>query len=361
MRATSGRRVILGTALVALGLAGPINLPEGPAGAVVSPDIVSTGTVSGRAWQDLNSNGVLDVGESGLAHVIITVDGTAARVETGSDGRWSLVVPAGPVTLTAITGWLPSACPGDLRCPAWRTADQAFEVENQVLRARVNVTAGGSVSGLRLGLEPDYGDPTGSPTSLITGNDRGDGTARVHDLAVRNSNIGWYKGCTDPDKTRVCPIGTTISNAGQIYNQGTAWVSAIRFVVTVPPGTVLASDPVPYIATPGPKPVRTGRTGRCVDGSTWIEFALGTSLPPAGSVWFITAYKIVSGPLTPTPYPSGRNYDRKGYFSISAVTPSEDDSTLRVDPRQGLDAGHNVNWPVSRDDDTSDAVEFNVG
>ncbi|HRW38536.1 MAG TPA: hypothetical protein P5254_12605 [Aquihabitans sp.] len=348
-----GMRLVAVAAIVVL--VGPVE-PTTSGAAAPAP-----GTLSGTVYFDLDSDGRRDAGEPGVANVILGRLGTSTVVTTGPSGAWSITLPAGATTLTALTGWLPSACPGDLHCAAGRTRDQDFAVENQFVRLRTTVPSGGTIGALDLGLEPDYGDPTGRATSLHSGNDRGDGKARAHDLAARNSMIGWYAGCADPDRTRVCPVGTTLSASGQIYNQGTAWVSGIAFVVTVPPGTVLSADPVLDRSTPGPKPARTGRTGPTADGGTWIEFSLGRALPPAAAVYFRTSYRLTGGPMSPVPYGTGRNYDRKAYVSISKVVPAEDDSPLRVDPRTGRDAGHNVNWPAAKDDDTSDAVEWNVG
>lgn len=320
----------------------------------------TTGRVSGTVWHDLDSDGVRDAGEPGAPNVTIAWLGRSARVVTGADGRWTLTLPVGRATLTALTGWLPSACPGDLHCAAGRTANQRFVVRNQYVEAAVDVTAGGAIVDLDLGLEPDRGDPVGSPTSLHSGNDRGDGSPRSHDLAARNSIIGGYPGCTDPARTRRCPIGTKLGQLGQIYNQGTAWVTDIRFVLTIPPGTVLRSEPTIDAATPGAAPTRTGRTGRTADGSTWIEYHLGRALPPASAVWMRSSLEIVSGPSSPLSANATSSVDRKAFLSVSQVTPADVDAPLRVDPRAGRDAGHNVNHPRQLDDDTSDAIGFNV-
>lgn len=340
------------TGLVAV-LAGTLAMATGP-GAVAAE--MSTGTVRGTVWHDLDGDGVREAGEPGLAKVVVTRLGTSERAVTGADGTWRMTVPAGTVTLTAITGWLPSACPGDLWCAAGRARDQDFAVENQFLKARPAVAAGSTVSGVDLGLSPDHGDPTGASTSRHSGNDPGDGAARSHDLAVRHSGEG-YTGCSDPTGLRVCPVGTTIGGLGQLYNQGTAWVSGVRFVVTVPRGATLATDPVLDQATPGTRPTRTGRTGTTASGGTWIEFSVDP-IPPGGAVWFRSAVRQSAGPSTPKPYPSG--HDRRSFIAISALTPRDVDSTLRTDPELGLDAGHNVNHLRSRDDDTSDAIEWNV-
>lgn len=353
MPIASVKPVVRITAVVVLLVAASACLPDDRATATTG-----TGIVRGVVWHDLDSDGYRDANEPRLRNVVIAQDGTTNRSVTDGEGRWALRLPEGTHRLIAVTGWLPSACPGDLWCRTGRTHSQWFAVENQFVRITVRITAGRTKAGVDLGLEPDHGDPTGRSTSLHSGNDRGDGPARAHDLAVRHSSIRWYAGCKDPDRTRVCPVGTTLSNLGQIYNQGTAWVTDIRFVITVPPGTVLSRDPVPDRATPGPSPTRTGRTGRCADGSTWIEFALNRNLPPAGAVWFASNFKITGGPHSPKPYST--NYDHKAYVSISALNPADDDSPLRVDPRRGLDKGHNVNWPRAVDDDTSDAVEWNV-
>jgi hypothetical protein len=88
------------------------------------------------------------------------------------------------------------------------------------------------------------------------------------------------------------------------------------------------------------------------------RFALRRNLPPAGAVWFATSVRITGGPRSPQPYRT--TYDHRSYISISGLDPGDDDSPLRVDPHRGLDKGHNVNWPRAVDDDTSDAVEWNV-
>jgi hypothetical protein len=320
----------------------------------------SSGTVSGTVWHDTDSDGKREPGEPPVSSVVITRAGTSTRVVSGRDGRWSLVLPAGAVTLTAITGWLPSACPGDLHCAAGRTARQRFAVENQFVRARVTVTAGATTAGIDLGLQPDHGDPTGRSTSLHSGNDHGDGPALAHDLAARHSSTDWFPGCTDPDHTRVCPVGTRLVNSGQIYNQGTAVAEGIRFVITVPPGTRIGAGPTPNPSTPGAAPTATGASGPTADGGRWVEYRLNRNLSPAAAVWFTTRFDLVGGPSSPQPYGTGHAYDRKAFVSIVAVTGGDQDSTLRRDPRLGRDAGHNVNWPRSVDDDTSDAVEWNV-
>jgi hypothetical protein len=323
-----------------------------------APAATGTGTASGTAYRDLDGDGQRDAGEPGVANVVVAKLGTSSRAVTGADGRWSVVLPVGTHTLEALTGWLPSACPGDLHCLARRTADQDFAVENQFVRAKVTVVAGSAITGLDLGLSPDHGDPTGSATSMHAGNDPGDGSARTHDLAVRHSG-GGYAGCTDPAATRRCPVGTQLTFTGQLFNQGTAWVSGVRFVVTVPIGTSLVRDPVLDVNTPGIAPVRTGRTGTTADGGRWYEFDLGRSLPPAAAVWFRTVVKITAGPATPTPIASG-SYSRRSFVAVAAVTPTDNDAPLRVDPTVGLDRGHNVNWPKRLDDDTSDSVDWNV-
>lgn len=315
------------------------------------------GTVTGTVWHDLDGDGVKESGEPGVANVVIARDGTSTRTVTGSDGTYRLTVPVGS-TLSAITGWLPSACPGDLWCKAGRTKDQDFAVENQWVTARPALTANATTTGVDLGLAPDYGDPTGSSTSRHTGNDPGDGKARTHDLAVRHTYVRGNSECADPNGTRVCPIGATVTALGQIYNQGTAWVSSVRFVLTLPKGTALAKGPTLDLATPGTNPTRTGRTGTTADGSTWIEFQLAASVPPAGAVWFRSGFKVTGGPSSPKPYRTP--LDHSSFLSITAVTPADNDSPLRTDPALGLDAGHNVNHPKAIDDDTSDATEWNV-
>ncbi|MCU1369800.1 MAG: hypothetical protein JWO77_994 [Ilumatobacteraceae bacterium] len=329
-----------------------------PAATLPAAGAGSTGTVSGVVWHDLDGDGRREAGEPGVAHVVVTREGTSTRAETGPDGRWTLTLPAGAVTISAITGWLPSACPGDLRCASGRTPNQRFAVENQFVRAHITITAGRAVTGVDLGLLPDHGDPASSSSSQNSGNDPGDGPALAHDLAARHSAINWYAGCSDPDRTRVCPVGTRLWALGQIYNQGTSEAAGITFVLTVPRGTILSADPKLDPSSPGPVPTRTGRQGSTADGGRWFEFALNRSLPPAGAVWFSSAVRIVGGPSTPRPYTSNR--DHESFISINHLTAGDQDAPLRTDPTVGRDGGHNVNWPRWRDDDTSDAIEWNV-
>jgi hypothetical protein len=316
----------------------------------------ATGTVGGTVWRDLDGDGRRDGGEPGVSRVVIGRNGTSVRAVTATDGTWSLTLPAESVTLTVLTGWLPSSCPGDLYCPAGRTADQDFAVENQFVRRTITVVAGARTT-LDLGLLPDHGDPTGSPTSANTGNDPGDGAARVRDLAVRNSVPSGYAGCSDPDRTRGCPVGTTLGAKGQLFNQGTGWSTDVKVVLVVPPGVSIVADPVRDPLTPGTALTRTGRSGCTSVGGKWVEFAVG-SLAPAQALLFTANYRIDAGPKTPTPLTT--DYDHQVYVSISGATNGDDDGPLLVDPNQGKDRGHNVNWARALDDDTSDAIDFNV-
>jgi hypothetical protein len=325
--------------------------PDPAAGATAA-----TGTVGGTVWRDQDGDGRRDAGEPGVSRVVIGRNGTSVRAVTASDGTWSLTLPAGSVTLTALTGWLPSACPGDLHCKAGRTADQDFAVENQFVRSTVTVVAGARTT-LDLGLLPDHGDPTGSPTSANTGNDPGDGVARGRDLAVRHSAPDGYVECADPSGTRGCPVGTTLRGKGQLFNQGIGWATEVRFVLVVPPGVSIASDPVRDSLTPGPALTRTGRTGCTSVGGKWVEFAAG-SLAPAQALLFNARFRIDAGPRTTKPLTT--DYDHQVYVSISGAANADDDAPMLVDPNQGKDRGHNVNWPRALDDDTSDAIEFNV-
>ena len=134
--------------------------------------------------------------------------------------------------------------------------------------------------------------------------------------------------------------------------------SGITFVVTVPRGTILSADPKLDPSSVGPAPTRTGRRGSTADGGRWFEFALNRFLAPAEAVWFSSAVRIVGGPSTPKPYSSRR--DHEAFISINKISEGDQDAPLRTDPTLGRDGGHNVNWLRSRDDDTSDAFEWNV-
>ncbi len=318
-------------------------------------------TVSGLLWRDLDSDGAHDAGEPGIGGIVVAMAGTTVRSVTDGDGRYRIWLPAGTHTLSAITGWLASQCPGDLDCALGRGPDQDFAVDNQFVRRTLTIVAGEDRPGIDGGFLPDHGDPTGAPGSRLDGNDAGDGPAAGVDVAVRHSGAaGGFAACTDPYGTRVCSLGDRFTTNAQIYNQGTTALPDVRFLVTVPPGARLVSGPSTNPSTPGPAATATGRTGTSADGGQWVEYHLTATLPAARAVWFALRWEIVSGPPSPTPYRSGHDRDRRSFVAVTALGTSDRDSSFGANPFVDRDGGHNVNWPVAVDEDSSDTVNWNT-
>ncbi len=257
-----------------------------------------------------------------------------------------------------ITGWLASGCPGDLTCAAGRGPDQSLAARNQRYLATVDLAAGQSVNGVDSGLLPDRGDPAGAPGSQHDGNDVGDGPSAPVDVAVRHSWVG-SDNCADPAGTRACSLGDQFTTNVQVFNQGTAAVDGIAFVVTVPRGATLRAAPTPSPATPG-STITPGRSGTFANGEGWREYRLSGPLPAAASAHYTADWEIVGGPPSPIPYGVGRNRDRHSFVKISALAGADRDSMVGIDPFGDRDGGHNVNWPVSQDEDGSDTTDWNT-
>lgn len=323
----------------------------------------SGGSVSGTIYRDVNSNGSRDANEPGVPDITVGKAGTPYATVTGVDGRYTLRLPAGPHRLSVLTGWLRSQCPGDLVCPAGTGAQQDYAAENQFYRSTLDLHDGQVVTGLDAGFLPDHGDPASSPNSANEGNDGGDGAAAVADLAVRHSIGGdRFGSCDDPVETRVCRIGDTFTTNVQLYNQGTTAADRVSFIVSEPAGSQLLSPPRPNRATPGYTVRPTGRTGTLREGSTWAEYVMNRPLPPAAAAFFTLRWEVVDGPVSPLPYRTGVNRDKKSYLKVSsaALEAPDRDSSYGTDPVADRNAGHNVNWPQARDEDAMDTIEWNV-
>ncbi len=318
-------------------------------------------TVSGVLWRDVDSDGVRDPAEPGIRGIVVAEAGTGVRTVTDAEGRYRLWLPTGTHTVSAITGWLASQCPGDLYCALGRGPNQRFEVINQFVRRTLSIAAGQDRPGLDGGFLPDHGDPSGAPGSRFDGNDAGDGSAAVTDVAVRHSaTANGFNACTDPSGTRVCSLGDNFTTNAQIYNQATAALPDVRFLVTVPPGARLVRSPTPNPSTPGPSATATGRSGTSADGGRWVEYRLGAGLPAAAAVWFNVHWEIVSGPPSPTPYRTGQDRDRRSFLAVTTVGVADRDSAFGTNPFADRDGGHNMNWPVAVDEDSSDTVNWNT-
>lgn len=72
---------------------------------VILPSCVANDTICGVAFEDLNSNGVMDNNERGLMGVIVLVDNV--QLTTDSNGRYYIILPRGPHSIKAIT---PTGC-----------------------------------------------------------------------------------------------------------------------------------------------------------------------------------------------------------------------------------------------------------
>jgi len=339
--------------------------PSAPAdsGGDDTAPVGSGGSVSGTIYRDSNFNGSHDINEPGLPNITVGKVGTPDTTVTGADGSYTLSLPPGRHRLSVLTGWLRSQCPGDLVCPAGPGEQQDFAVENQFYRAEVTLSPRQQVTGLDGGFLPDHGDPATSPLSAGDGNDPGDGPAALADLAVRHSIGGdRFRSCDDPVKTRVCRIGDTFTTNVQLYNQGTTGASQVSFIVSEPAGSRLLSTPQSNRATPQYTLSPTGQTGSLRDGSTWAEYVMDRPLPPGAAAFFTLRWKVVDGPISPVPYRTGVNRDKKSYLKLSAATlqAPDRDSAYGTDPLADKNAGHNMNWPQDRDEDSMDTIEWNV-
>ena len=140
------------TVLYATPLSAPIN---------DTAQIAVSATISGTVFSDLNGNGVMDSGESGVSswqvYLDINNDGILdvgdVLANTNASGNYSFTgLPSGSYTVRAIpvSGWgqtLPSSNSGRI----------------------VSATAGQTVTGIRFGEEQDIASATALPTPLFTG------------------------------------------------------------------------------------------------------------------------------------------------------------------------------------------------
>jgi len=316
--------------------------------------------VTGTIWRDLDSDGVRDAGEPGIAGVVVGQVATDYRAVTDANGGYQLALPPGTRVISVLTGWLSSKCVGDLSCAAGRGTDSDYGVTNQFPKRAITLAEGDLITGLDAGFLPDHGDPTGAPTSRFNGNDDRDGSAAGVDLAVRHSAAdGGFNACTDPNGTRVCQVGDRLTTNAQVYNQGTSSVSNVRFLVSVPVGARLVGAPVANPTTSRACSA-TGRSGSTSDGGQWIEYELDSPLPAAATAWIKLNYEITAGPPSPLPYQTGNNRDRKAFIAITALIGTDRDSIMDTDPFDDKDAGHNVNWPIAVDEDASDSASWNT-
>ena len=61
----------------------------------------SVGTVMGTIYNDMNNNGMMDEGESGIPNIMVSITGTSLDTTTNDDGMYTIgMVPAGQQTVT---------------------------------------------------------------------------------------------------------------------------------------------------------------------------------------------------------------------------------------------------------------------
>jgi uncharacterized repeat protein (TIGR01451 family)/LPXTG-motif cell wall-anchored protein len=298
------------------------------------PASAATGAVSGLLYKDLNSNGQQDSGESGIAGISVGIPGTATVTTTGADGRYNLPIASGQQTISVLTGWLATQCPKDLNCAAGRGPQQDFAVQNQYNKATVTIPDAGTVANIDGGFLPDFGDPTGASTSSNSGNDAGDsvpaGAAHPKDLAVRLSMVS-------------ASGGTATSNA-QIFNQGTESVSGVIFSLVAPRGVSVASL-VPNRATASTLATPTGQKITLADGSTTVDYALDEPLPAASVALFQVTWSVTGK----SPVGSAT------WLKIVGMDGADADSSVDHEVADDKSTGHNVNSPMSLDEDNSDS------
>ena len=129
------------------------------------------------------------------------------------------------------------------------------------------------------GFLPDLGDPTGTPTSETRA--MTPATARLRRPIWRcvTRPAPGFRACTDPDHTRVCPVGAQLETNAQILTRERRPRAVFGSSSISPRGRAWCTGPVANPATPVVTPVPTGMTGTAPDGGRWIEYRLAAPLP----------------------------------------------------------------------------------
>jgi SdrD B-like domain len=254
-------------------------------------------TVSGVVFRDLDNDGVRDAGEPGVADIRVHRNsgaGTPTTV-TDADGSYTLSgLPAGGSgVLTVETGWFRSQCAA-LSCPAGPGSDNDYQTQNQFIQYPLSKITQ-NVSGLNVGLLPDWPGSSSAPPALQAGQV----PANDVDVAARLSLA--TSTCSD-GKYLICRPGDTYTVSGQVHNQGTTAITGLTAVLALPAGDHLATgDPAHDVLlnAPATSPGVTGMTVGPVDAESRIPMSFSGTLVPGGLAR-VTA-NVVAGGSVGTP------------------------------------------------------------
>jgi SdrD B-like domain len=241
---------------------------------------VTSVTVSGVVFRDLNNNGVMDAGEPGVAGIRVHRNSGAGTPTTltDADGAYTLAgLPVGgPGVLAVETGWFRSQCAA-LSCPAGPGSDNDFPSDNQFIQYPMSrVTR--DMSGFDVGLLPDWpGNTSGAPALQA-----GQVPANAVDVSAR---LSWAAStCTDGNFV-ICRPGDRYTVSAQLHNQGTTAITGLSAVLALAPGDHLATgDPAHDVLlnVPATSPGVTGMTAGPVDAGSRIPLVFSGTLVPGG-------------------------------------------------------------------------------
>lgn len=164
----------------------------------VEAEASSTGTITGMVYADLDRDGVLDIGESGLGGIVVfsdsnnngTNDPGEVTATTALDGTYSLTLPAGPHTIRQV-----------------ETADLLVTTDNPVT---VTLQSGETITDLRFG-NFDVLAPTSIDLLAVTdsGNDS-DNITNFNNSAVDRALQFRVEGVVDGAIVRLFADGVLI-------------------------------------------------------------------------------------------------------------------------------------------------------
>jgi hypothetical protein len=222
-----------------------------------APSYALPNQVDGTVYFDQNNNGIQDVGEPGLAGLLVRygTNSSAPQAITDTNGNYVLSGVSGTATVEVFTGWFRSQC-NSLNCAAGPGTDNDFAVDNQFITATgVSGTAGAT---LDVGLIPDW-DGQNTYSTYPAGGATVTGTAT--DVAARLSyNTGCSAGTT---AQRLCNPGARVRFRVAIFNQGTSEMTNPVFALQAP-------------------------VGHEIDDSSWFDN--GQAIPTADTVTVLQAF-----------------------------------------------------------------------
>ncbi len=221
-------------------------------------NVLATGTVTGRLFQDTDGNGVQDPGEPGLSGVSVVItdsSGATQTVVTNANGDWTATVPGGTTTANVNEATLPAGF-----------VQTAGTDPTTVTVLALSTTSAG-IDGYQLNQTDNDND--GIPDQLEgTGDRDGDGipnhqdydpSGYLYDEVTGEIVSGGQVSVSGPGAVNLIADGS--SGAYRYSTDGTPGVYTVD--VTAPfgyqPSTAcLPLDPPAYAATLGPNPTVLG-------------------------------------------------------------------------------------------------------